>query len=326
MPLPKSYNISLPAVKLSHHPPSSPAPTPIIIVTLNRPEAKNAFNRDMIDSLEEAFTLLSHDPRVKCIILTGSDPSNKIFCAGMDLASTDNSDGTSPKPNPEQQQSSSSRPPPPPDSPPATTRATHRDGGGRVALAIHRCGKPVIAALNGSAVGVGITVTLPCAIRVASRDARVGFVFARRGLVMEACSSFFLPRLVGASRALHLVTTGAAYPAASPLLGGLFAELAAPGEVLARAVELAEDVAANCSAVSTVVMRDMVYRGGRSPEEAHLLESRLLFDMFAGRDYEEGISSFLQKRKPEMKGSMQHDAPSTYPWWEDSLKKGVAKL
>jgi enoyl-CoA hydratase/carnithine racemase len=190
-----------------------------------------------------------------------------------------------------------------------------------VSLAIYHCRKPVIAALNGSAVGVGITMTLPCAIRVAPRTAKIGFVFARRGLVMEACSSFFLPRLVGASRAVALVTTGEVYPASSAPLDGLFTELVDEGaQVLPRALELAGVVAGRCSVVSVVAMRDMIFRGGASPEEAHLLESRILYDLFRGGDFAEGVSSFLDKREPRFKGTMEADAPSAWPWWEDKLK------
>ncbi|POS76489.1 enoyl-CoA hydratase [Diaporthe helianthi] len=313
---PDSYQeVSLPAVRLSHHPPSSKTVTPVVMVILNRPEHKNAFNVDMINSLEKAFGMLSSDPRVKCIVLTGSDPQNKIFCAGMDLAgggraAGDSEDG-------------------PPDAPGPVNRDTRtdRDGGGRVSLAIYRCHKPVIAALNGSAVGVGITMTLPCAIRVASASARVGFVFARRGLVMEACSSFFLPRLVGFSRAVHLVTTGATYAADDKVLDGLFTELVRDGAgVLPRALGIAEGVARDCSGVSVVTMRDMIFRGAASPEEAHLLESRILYDLFRGEDVAEGVGSFLEKREPRFKGTMDENAPSVYPWWEDKLKGPQSKL
>lgn len=257
----------------------------------------------MVSSLEKAFNLLSSDPRVRCVILTGSDPQNRTFCAGMDLSQGFGTDGD-----------------------PNATRDQHRDGGGRVSLAIYNCAKPVIAALNGSAVGVGVTMTLPASIRVASQRAKIGLVFARRGIVMEACSSFFLPRLVGLSRALHLVTVGGVYGADHPLLRDLFTELVEPDRVLPRALELAEEVCANCSAVSTVVMKDMMYRGPATPEETHLLESKILYDMFRGRDCKEGTDSFMEKRPVDFKGSMEEDAPTVYPWWTNTLTANKSKL
>ena len=155
--------------------------------------------------------------------------------------------------------------------------------GGRVALAIHNCSKPTIGALNGSAVGVGITMTLPMAIRIVSSTAKIGFVFSRRGIIMEAASSFFLPRLIGYSRALHVVTTGAVYPAASDLLNGLFSEVLPAEKVLPRALEIAEDVAANTSVLCGKLMRDLIWRGGASAEEAHLLDSPILYDLFGSK-------------------------------------------
>lgn len=308
--LPSNYEaLQIPALKLSHHPPSSPNVTPIIIVSLNRPNAANAFSVEMQTSLIKIFNLLSTDPRVKCIILTGSDPANKIFCAGMDLSAVSDKPTSQPL-----------------DADGPVTRDTHRDGGGRVSLAIFRCNKPVIAAMNGSGVGVGITMTLPCAIRVTHSKAKFGFVFARRGLSLEGCSSFFLPRLIGTSRTVHLATTGSVYPATDKLLEGLFTVVEEPTAVFPKAVEIAEDVVKNCSAVSTTVMRDMIYRTPASPEEAHLNESKVIFDLFKGKDFIEGVQSFLQKRDPKLEGTVPKDAPSAWPWWEDALTGGKARL
>ncbi|KAF3764623.1 ClpP/crotonase [Cryphonectria parasitica EP155] len=300
--LPSSYEtLKLPTIRFSHHPPSSPMVTPIILVILDRPAARNAFNTAMMTSLEHAFHLLSADPRVRCIVLTGSDPTNQIFCAGMDLTASPASVEA--------------------DRLSSATRDTHRDGGGRASLAIFRCHKPVVAAVNGSAVGVGATMTLPCAVRVTHRRARIGFVFARRGLVLEGCSSFFLPRLLGASRAVHLATTGAVCRADAPLLDGLFTLVEDPAAVLPRALAIAEDVVRSASVVSAVVMRDMIYRGPASPEEAHLLESKVLFDLFSKPDFVEGVKGFVEKRDPVMEGTMPQDGPSVWPWWEDVLSK-----
>ncbi|OIW26186.1 putative enoyl-CoA hydratase/isomerase [Coniochaeta ligniaria NRRL 30616] len=323
---PESYHtLSLPQIRLSHNPPSSPTATPVVLVILDRPEAKNAFTETMADSLVTAFNLLSTDPRVRAVVLTGSDASNRTFCAGMDLSSLTSSSPTPPSSSeaaatttgsytiqsaPWQQQS----------------RQTYRDSGGRVALAIHNCAKPVVVGLNGSAVGVGITMTLAANIRVASSAAKIGFVFARRGIAMEACSSFFLPRLVGGAKALHLVTVGGVYAATDPLVRDLFGEVVPPAEVVRRAVEIAEEVAGSCSAVSVRVMRDMVLRGADTPEGAHALESKVLYDLFRGRDFVEGVKSFKEKRLPRFEGNLDEDAPRVWPWWEWKEVKEVAKI
>lgn len=169
--------------------------------------------------------------------------------------------------------------------------------GGQTSLAIHRCSKPTVVALQGSAVGVGMTMVLPAAIRVAYAKAKCGFVFARRGIVMEAASHYFLPRLIGHSRAIHLTTTGAVYTADHPLLNLLFSEvLPTPEATVARALELADEIAKNTSTISTKLMRDMMYYGPDSGEGAHLLDSRVLYGMFGSKDNNEGVKSFLEKR------------------------------
>jgi enoyl-CoA hydratase/carnithine racemase len=156
--------------------------------------------------------------------------------------------------------------------------------GGRITLAIHQSKKPTIGALQGSAVGVGITMTLPMNIRVAYNGAKIGFVFARRGLVMEACSSYFLPRLVGFSRAMHAVTTGATYRADDKIWDGLFADTCdRPEDVLPRALQIAEDVVKNTSVVSTFMMKEMMYRDTGSAEGTHLLDSRILYELFSSQ-------------------------------------------
>ncbi|KAH6669382.1 enoyl-CoA hydratase/isomeras-like protein [Halenospora varia] len=285
---PDSYaSLKLEHIQLSHVPPTSPTPTPVILITLYRPQNHNAFTELMADSLVTAFTLLSFDPRCKAIVVTGS---KRMFCAGADLDA-----GLSYKHD---------------------TPLTHRDSGGRVTLAIHRCTKPVIAAINGSAVGVGITMTLPMNIRVVSERAKIGFVFARRGIVMEAASSYFLPRLIGLSRAMHLVTTGSVYPSTDPLLSQLFSEVVPEDKVLERALEIADDVVRNTSSVSTHLMKDLMWRGPGTAEGTHLLDSKILLELFEGKDKLEGVSSFLEKRPPKFKGNMQENAPAAWPWWE----------
>lgn len=188
--------------------------------------------------------------------------------------------------------------------------------GGRVALAMHQCSKPTIAAIQGSAVGVGITMCLPAVIRIAYSKAKIGFVFSRRGIITEACSSYFLPRLIGFSRALHLTTTGSVLPAEHRLLNDLFSEvLPTPEATLHRALELAGDLARNTSTVSTKLIRDLMYRGPNGAEEAHLLESRIVHDLYGSKDNVEGVQSFFEKRRPLFNATMTGDAPDAWPWW-----------
>ncbi|RVD82030.1 uncharacterized protein DFL_009874 [Arthrobotrys flagrans] len=296
---PSSYaTLPFQEIRVSHYPESSPTPTPIVILTLHRPGKHNAFTPTMRSELIEAFGLFDADDRVKCIVMTGH---GKIFCAGADLEIGFR--GGEERIN------------------------DHRDGGGQTVLAIHRCRKPVIGAIQGSAVGVGITMTLPMTIRVAYRAAKIGFVFSRRGLVMEACSSFFLPRLIGMAKALHLVTTGATYRADDPLVEGLFTSLAdSPEEVLPKALGLAEDIVKNTSTLAAYLMKEMMYRDTGSAEAQHLLDSRLIYEMFSSVDNKEGVKSFLEKRPPNFTGTIQKDAPSAYPWWQPVSVLGWPKL
>jgi enoyl-CoA hydratase/carnithine racemase len=183
--------------------------------------------------------------------------------------------------------------------------------------------------MNGSAVGIGVTMTLPMAIRLAPKTAKMGLVFSRRGLVMEAASSFFLPRLIGYSRAMHLISTGAVYSPAHKLFEGLFSEvLDKPEQVLPRALEIAEDIAQNVSTVSFALMRDMMWRGPPSAEETHLLDSRIIYELFGSKDNTEGVKSFIEKRPPKFVGNMYDDAPQTYPWWpsHDIVYRARGKL
>ncbi|OQU97751.1 hypothetical protein CLAIMM_03638 [Cladophialophora immunda] len=274
-------------IKVCHVPESSPTPTPVILIQINRPEILNAFTDWTREDLELVYSLADVDPRVKCLVLTGS---GKAFCAGMDLqmglkAAKKGQAGLEGQKERE---------------------VDHRDS----------CSKPTIAAINGAAVGVGITMCLPASIRVAYAKAKIGFVFGQRGLVMEACSSFFLPRLIGHSRAIFLTSTGAVYPAESPHFGSLFADiLPSPEATLARALELAHDMVTKTSIVSNKLMRDLMYRGPDSAEEAHLLDSKVIHGLFGKKDNMEGMQSFLEKRAATFTGSLPDDGPDVYPWW-----------
>lgn len=311
--LPSSYaKLQLEHIKISHVPESSPEPTPVLLLTLYRPNNNNAFTKIMEESITTFYTLINNDPRVKCVVVTGS---GRMFCAGADLDI-----GFVKYAGPGEKVERPER------------NVDHRDGGGRVSLAIHQCNKPTVVALNGSAVGVGITMTLPASIRVAYAKAKVGFVFARRGIIMEACSHFFLPKLIGLSRALHLCTTGSVYTADHPLLKELFSEiLPTPEATVARALELADEIAKNTSAVSIKLMRDMMYRTPPSAEEAHLLDSRIINGLFGTPDNNEGVQSFFQKRAPNFTGTMLDNAPEAWPWWSQvdvgSIpKRGKSKI
>ncbi|EPS29534.1 hypothetical protein PDE_04484 [Penicillium oxalicum 114-2] len=306
--LPASYE-TVPTtgqIKVSHHPAGAASATPVIVVTLNRPTKSNAFTSQMVQDFEKLYPMFDVDERVKVIVLTGA---GKTFCAGADLDL-----GFS---------NSQERP------------AEHRDGGGRVALAIHRCRKPTIAAMQGSAVGVGMTMTLPAIIRIAYDKGKYGFVFGRRGIIMESCSSYFLPRLVGFSNASYLVSTGAVFPPTAKHFGDLFNEvLPDPSHVLPRALELATEIAENVSPTSQYLNRALMWRNPGTPEGAHLLESAVICQIFGSADQNEGVQSFFEKRKPAFRANLDDNPPSNVPWWTEvdtgrrpkARKTGSSKL
>ncbi|KAJ5241620.1 Enoyl-CoA hydratase AKT3-1 [Penicillium citrinum] len=299
--LPLSYEaLQLTHIKLSHHPIGTSTVTPVIIITLNIPEKNNAFTPQMAESLTQAFHLFHVDPRIKAIVLTGA---GKMFCAGSDLDIGFGDGGG--------------------------RAVDFRDIGGRVALAMHRCHKPTIVALQGSAVGVGMTMTLPAAIRICHEKSKYGFVFTRRGLTIESCASYFLPRLIGFSKAMHLITTGGVFPPQNKYFGDLFTEVLPDATgVLSRALELAEEIAENVSPLASSMSRALMWEGPRSPEEAHLLESRVFHHMVGQRDYKEGVGSFLEKRKPKFESDPREDCSPNFPWWTEaniSLEPKVSK-
>jgi enoyl-CoA hydratase/carnithine racemase len=272
----------------------------VLTLTLNRPDRLNAFNHTMMKELMEAFDRSDADDAVRAVIITGA---GRGFCAGADLEkggetfdydARDDREGGGPKLPP-------------------------RDGGGLLTLRIFESNKPVIAAVNGAAVGVGATMQLPMDLRIASRDAKFGFVFARRGIVPEACSSWFLPRVVGISQALEWTYSGRVFPAAEALDGGLVKEVTAPEDLLPRAREIAREIAENTSAISVTLIRHMMWRmlGADHPMEAHKLDSRGVYATGRGPDAKEGVMSFLEKRPPDFTGRPSADMPGFFPWWDE---------
>jgi enoyl-CoA hydratase/carnithine racemase len=194
-----------------------------------------------------------------------------------------------------------------------------RDGGGRTTLSIFDCPKPIIAAINGPAVGVGVTMTLPMDIRLASEDAKFGFVFARRGLVPEAASSWFLPRLVGISKALEWTYSGKVFSALEAKQGGLIRSIHSPDELLEEARSIANEIIQNTSSISVSLTRQMLWKmlGADHPMEAHKVDSRFIYELGRGDDAKEGVNSFLEKRSPNFPNKVSKDMPEHYPWWEE---------
>jgi enoyl-CoA hydratase/carnithine racemase len=202
---------------------------------------------------------------------------------------------------------------------PRGERRAPRDGGGLITLRLYDCRKPVIAAINGPAVGVGATMTLPMDIRIASERSKFGFVFARRGIAPEAASSWFLPRIVGINRAMEWVATGRVFGPDEALEAGLVSRVVAPDALLPTALELAGEIAANTSAVSVALSRQMMWKmlGAAHPMEAHRLDSRVIDHLGKQADAQEGITSFLEKRPPQFTQSAATDMPDFYPWWDE---------
>jgi enoyl-CoA hydratase/carnithine racemase len=263
----------------------------VLTITLDRPERLNAFTVRMSQELINALDRADADDEVRAVVLTGA---GRGFCAGADLG-----DG-------------------------GTTFAyrgggAHRDQGGQVSLRIFESLKPVIVAVNGPAVGVGVTMTLPADIRLASSAARFGFVFARRGIVPEAASSWFLPRLVGISRALEWAATGRVFDAREAREGGLVRSVHEPDDLLPAAYALAREIADNTAPVSVAVTRQMMWRmlGADHPMTAHEVDSRAIQERGASGDAREGVTAFLEKRAASFPDRVSADMPDFYPWWPD---------
>ena len=266
----------------------------VLTVTLNRPERLNAFTPKMLRELLALYDDVDRNDEVRVVIVTGA---GRGFCAGADLS---RGGGTF-------------------DHAEARPIEKHRDGGGLAVLRTYECKKPIIAAINGPAVGVGVTMTLPMDIRIASERARFGFVFARRGVVPEACSSWFLPRVVGISQAMEWVATGRVFPAEEALRGGLVSRVVPHDALLPTARELALEIAENTSAVSVALARQMLWKmlGADHPMQGHKVDSKAIYSMGRSPDAYEGVSSFLDKRKPAFSMKVSSDMPDFFPWWRE---------
>ena len=281
----------------------------IATITLNRPDKLNAFTGTMMNELIDAFGKIDADDDVRAAIVTGA---GRGFCAGADLsagAKTFDYDARTDRPD----RAGAGR-----GGQVNWSDERIRDGGGRVTLRIFDCLKPVIAAVNGPAVGIGVTMQLPMDIRIASDTARFGFVFARRGIVPEACSSWFLPRIVGISKAMEWCATGRVFDANEALDAGLVSRVVKPDELIPAAHAIAREIADNTSPVSVALTRQMLWRmlGADHPMEAHKIDSRGIYGRGQQADAKEGVMSFLEKRQPHYPDKVSSDMPGYFPWWK----------
>ena len=283
----------------------------IALLTLNRPEKMNAFTGTMMTEMIDAFDVANKDDAVRAIIVTGA---GRAFCAGADLsAGAKTFDYESRDDRPQNAGASTAA------GEVDWSAESVRDGGGRLTLKIFESLKPVIGAINGAAVGIGVTMQLPMDIRIASESARFGFVFARRGIVPEACSSYFLPRIVGISTAAEWCFTGRIFDAKEAKERGLVTHLVKGEDLLAEAKKLAREIIDNTAPVSVALTRQMLWRmlGADHPMEAHKLDSRGVFARGRQADAKEGVVSFLEKRQPNYPNKVSTDMPSYFPWWDE---------
>ena len=259
------------------------------VISLNRPEKLNAFTKTMQEELIKVFDYTDQEDDIKSVVITGE---GRAYCAGADLVDGPNTFNYAEEGN-------------------RLSNDDHRDGGGLVALRIFRSKKPVIGAINGDAVGVGATMTLPMDIRIASDSARFGFVFSRRGAVPEACSSWFLPRIVGISKALDWCYTGKVFTSREALEHGLVSDVIPDDKLIDRALEIGSSYSSKTSAISVSLARQMMWNmlAATHPEEAHILDSMAMERMGKSPDIKEGIASFLEKRAPNFPMKVSKDLP-----------------
>jgi enoyl-CoA hydratase/carnithine racemase len=265
------------------------------IIHLNRPDRMNAFTVQMADDLLAALEDADADDHVRAVIFTGN---GRAFCAGMDLSPDGNVFGLDESIDPN-----------------SPEMERNRDTGGTVVLRMFRMKKPLIAAVNGASVGVGTTMQLPMDVRIASKFAKFGFVFSQRGITLESCASWFLPRLVGMAKALEWSFKGNVFGADEALAGGLISEIVEPDQLLNRALEIAKDFTANTSPMSVAINRQLLWRmmGASHPMEAHKIDSRTMLHT-SSRDGREGVQSFLEKRPAEFSDQISNGPPLGLNW------------
>lgn len=270
----------------------------IFTLTLNRPEKLNAFNSIMCKEIVDALVRADKDDDIKVIIVTGA---GRAFCSGLDLS-------------PESKNTAWRI-----DASTTQDIETNRDPAGVITMTIYDMITPVIAAINGPAIGVGITMTLPMDIRLASENAVIGFPFTRRGLTNEGASSWFLPRLVGMGKATEWIITGRMILAGEALSHGLVNELVAPDDLMSRAIAIAREIVQKTSAVSVALCRQLLWKmhSAEHPMDVHKIDSRTLLWSFDQEDIQEGINAFLEKRPPHFPMKPGHDMPDFYPWWKE---------
>ncbi len=276
----------------------------IATVTLNRPERYNAQTRRMHAEILDAADRWDNDDNVRVVIFTGA---GKAFCSGTDLRASWKAEGAEE-----------------PDLPPQFVNGTRRDSGGPLVLRLFESKKPMIAAINGVAVGVGVTFTLPMDVRIASDTARFGLVFTQRGICPESCSSWFLPRLVGIAKSLDWINTGRIFPASEALQHGLITEILPPEQLLARARAIAHEIANNTAAVSVAVSRQLLWRmlGASHPMEAHEMECQALTALTQRHDAAEAAKAFVEKRPANFTDKPSEHMPESYPWWPEREFQG----
>ncbi len=275
----------------------------IATITLNRPDKMNAFTTQMRDEMIAAFDETDADDAVRVVIVTGA--GDRAFCSGADLSKGGATfDYASRKESGREEN---------------LVNGVYRDGGGMTTLRIYKSLKPVIGAINGAAVGIGVTMQLPMDIRMASTTARFGFVFSRRGIVPEAASSYFLSKVVGMQTALEWCYTGRVFDAQEAKERGLVRSLHAPDELLPAARALAREIADNTAPVSVALTRQMLWRmaAADDPMRAHRIDSRAIQSRGRSADAKEGVSSFLEKRKPVYPCKVSSDMPDFFPWWDE---------